>query len=270
VCPQMIEPLNGMEKTTIAELDTTFKRLGKVWSAVKKSRKEWDFKTTAQTLEVLTEELAKLSDRWSDQQSALQIALEADQEFVESEAYPTEVENALKSVGVPLRGEYPTYEFPPFKLTFNREQGVVKLSMGRRSQQTKAFAPDQLSAWVSGQYNRVISSKFDSTRFCRELLSAYEMLNLATLKEKEILWGHSISLKDIYRVLTLKQSARQDYPEPLFTYDLARLKEQSEIRYDRYQFELEPSREPSKSLLLINSQGQESRVGTLAIHLLEG
>lgn len=264
-----MEPLDG-EKTTIVELDATFKRLVKVWSAVKKSRKEWDFKTSSQTLEVLAEELTRLDDRWQDQQAVIQKALQADQEAVQSEAYPTDIENALKAVGVPVRGEFPVYEFPPFKLTFSRDQGVVKLSMGRRSQQTKAFAPDQLASWVAGQYNRVINSKFDSTRFCRELLSAYETLNLLTLKSNEVNWGHSVSLKDIYRLLTLKQSVRQDYPEPLFTYDLARLKEQSEIRYDRYQFDLEPSRDPGKSLLLINSQGQESRVSTLAIHLIEG
>ncbi|KAM3114239.1 hypothetical protein [Phormidesmis sp. 146-33] len=267
---QIMEPLDEAEKTTIAELDATFKRLVKVWSAVKKSRKEWDFKTSSQTLEVLTEELTRLDDRWQDQQAVIQNALQADQDIVQSETYPAEVENALKAAGVPVRGEFPVYEFPPFKLTFSRDQGVVKLSMGRRSQQTKAFAPDQLATWVAGQYSRVINSKFDSTRFCRELLSAYETLNRLALQNNEVIWGHSVSLKEIYRLLTLKQSVRQDYPEPLFTYDLARLKEQPQIRYDRYQFDLEPSRETAKTLLLINSQGQESRVGTLAIHLVEG
>lgn len=122
---------------------------------------------------------------------------------------------------------------------------------------------------VSGQYRRVIDSKFDAARFCRELISTYEMLNRLMLQKEEVVWGQSVPLKDIYRLLTMKQSTKQDYPEPLFIYDLARLKEQTEIRYDRYQFELEPSRNQASSFLLVNSQGQESRVSTLAIHLVE-
>ncbi len=260
---------SASEKLALSEIDTALKRLIKVWAAVKKSRKEWDFKTSTQTLEVLTEELDKLGDRWVEQQTVIREGLQADQDFVSSDQYPIELENALKAVGIPVRGEFPNYEFPPFKLTFSRDQGVVKLSVGRRSQQIKAFAPEQLAPWVAGQYRRVIDSKFDASRFCRELISTYEMLNRLMLQKEEVVWGQSVPLKDIYRLLTLKQSTKQDYPEPLFIYDLARLKEQTEIRYDRYQFELEPSRNQASSFLLVNSQGQESRVSTLAIHLVE-
>ena len=52
-------------------------------------------------------------------------------------------------------------------------------------------------------------------------------------------------------------------------FDLARLKEQSEIVYEKYQFDLEPSRNQASSFLLVNSQGQESRVSTLAIHVAD-
>jgi hypothetical protein len=265
-----MEPFeDALEKTAIGEFDLTLKRLIKNWAAAKKALKEWDFKTSTQSLDTLTEQLSQVEEQWEANAAVLREAIEVDQDFVDSEDYPAAIEAALKSAGVPVRGEFPTYEFPPFKLAFNVEQGNVRLSVGRRSQQTKAFAPEQLAPWVEGQYRKVIESKFDATRFCRELLSAYEMLNRLVLKQEEVVWGSPVPLKDIYRVLTLKQATRQDYPEALFVFDLARLKEQTEIMYDKYQFDLEPSRNQASAFLLVNSQGQESRVGNLAIHLAE-
>jgi hypothetical protein len=264
-----MDHLDEAEKATISDIDAALKRLNKSWAIAKRSCKEWDFKTSEQTLEALSAELEGLGNRWQEHEKIIRQVIELDQEFVESDDYPKEVETVLSELGIPLRGEFPNYEFPPFKLSFNRDQGVVRLSIGRRSQQTKAFAPEQLGAWVSSQYRKVIDSKFDANRFCKELLSAYELLNCLMLKQDQVNWGHSVPLKEIYRLLTFKQSAKQDYPEALFVFDLARLKEQPEIQYDRYQFDLEPSRNQASSFLLVNREGQESRVSTLAIHLLE-
>ena len=265
-----MEPFDdALEKTAIGEFDVTLKRLIRNWAVMKKSLDDWDFKTSRQSLETLTTELSQVEEQWVAQAAVLKQAIEVDQGFVDSDEYPAAVEAALKAVGVPVRGEFPNYEFPPFKLVFNVEQGNIRLSVGRRSQQTKAFAPQQLAPWVEGQYRKVIESKFDATRFCRELLSAYEMLNRLMLNQETIAWGNSVLLKDIYRLLTLKQTTRQDYPEALFVFDLARLKEQSEIVYEKYQFDLEPSRNQASSFLLVNSQGQESRVSTLAIHVAD-
>jgi hypothetical protein len=255
----------ALETSAMTDLDAAFKRSLKLWSVVKKSRQDWDFKTSTQVLDGLSEELAKLGDRWQENSSLIREGLAADQSWVQSAAYPVEIEAALQAVGISFKGAFPNYEFPPFKLSFNLDQGIVRLSMGRKSQQTKVFFPAQVAHWVNGQYRKVIDSKFDVTRFCRELLSAYEVVNRLDTHQKAVVWGHPIGLKDIYRVLTLKQAAKQDYPEPLFTFDLARLKEHPEMRYEQYQFELQPSRN-LPSFVLINSQGQESRVSALAIH----
>jgi hypothetical protein len=258
----------ALEKSAISDLDVAFKRSLKLWSVVKKSRQDWDFKTSMQVLDGLAEALETLGDRWQENSSLIRQGLEADQAWVQSAAYPAAIETALQAAGIPYKGAFPNYDFPPFKLTFNLDQGTVRLSMGRKSQQTKVFSPEPVAQWVSSQYRKVIDSKFDATRFCRELLSAYEVLNRMDMHQEEVAWGHSIGLKDIYRLLTLKQTTKQDYPEPLFTFDLARLKEQPEIRYEQYQFELQPSRN-LPGFVLINSQGQESRVSTLAIHRVE-
>lgn len=254
------------EEFAIREVNAVLKRLSTRWASAKKARNDWDFKTSAQALDAIEQDIRQMPLRWDVHQTVIKNAIHVEQDFVLSDAYPQEIEHALKDAGIPLKGEFPTYEFPPFKLTFYRDNGYVRLSLGRRSQQTKAFAPAALAAWVSKEYQRVINSNFNANRFCQELLIAYEMLNRLNLKKDSVVWGHPITLKEIYRLLTLKQSANQDYPEAVFSYDLARLKEQFDIRYDGRRFELVPSRNQSSGLLLVNSKGQESRISSLIIY----
>ena len=254
------------EEAAIRDIDTVLNQLTSRWVSIKKARKDLDLKTVAQALDGVDEHIRQLVLSWGEHQTLIKNAIQVDQDFVLSDAYPTEVEKAMKDAEIPIKGEFPTYEFPPFKLTFSRDNGYVRLSMGRRSQQTKAFAPTALAAWVSKEYQRVINTKFNADRFCQELLIAYEMSNRLNLKKDAVVWGHPVTLKDIYRLLTLKHSAKQDYPEALFTYDLARLKEQFDIRYDSRRFELVPSRDQSSGVLLVNSKGQESRVSSLIIY----
>ena len=254
------------EKAAIRYIDAVLKRLANHWASVKKARNDLDFKTVAQAVDDTDEDIRQLALGWGEHQTALENAIQADRDFVLSDVYPLQVEKALKDAEVRIKGEFPNYEFPPFKLTFPRDHGYVRLSMRRRSQQTKAFAPVALAAWVSKKYQQVINSKFNADRFCHELFIAYEMSNRLNLKNDSAVWGHPVPLKEIYQLLTLKQSVKQDYPEALFTYDLARLKEQPDICYEGHRFELVPSRNQSSGLLLVSSKGQESRVSSLIIY----
>ena len=254
------------EESAIRDVDVMLKRLVSRWASVKRARIDLDFKTAAQALDGTDEDIRQLAISWGEHQIVIKNTIQVDQDFVLSDAYPVEVEKAMKNAEIPIKGEFPSYEFPPFKLTFSRDNSYVRLSMGRRSQQKKAFAPAAIAAWVSKEYQRVINSRFNAERFCQELLIAYEMGNRLNLKQDSVVWGHPVTLKEIYKLLTLKQSAKQDYPEALFTYDLARLKEQFDISYEGHRFELVPSRNQASGLLLINSKGQESRVSGLIIY----
>ncbi len=262
----MNESESQSEKSTINEIDAVLKQLATNWAKIKKARKDLDFKTSAQSLEALNKDIRQLGESWSEHQTVIKDAIQVDQNFVQSDAYPTEVENALKNAGITLKGEFPSYEFPPFKLTFSRENGLVKLSMGRRSQQLKSFAPAQLSVQIFQEYQKIINNKFNAEILCKDLLGAYEMANKLNLNKDSVVWGHPVPLKEIYKLLTLKQSAKQDYPEIMFSYDLARLKEQFDIGYDGHRFEFVPSRNQSSGFLLVNSKGQESRVSSLIIY----
>lgn len=252
--------------SAIKHIDSLLKQLTSRWTATKKARGELDFKTVAQALDGVDENIRQLSISWSEHQIVLKHAIQLEREFVLSDAYPLQVEQALKDVKIPLEGEFPNYEFPPFKLTFSREHESIRLIMGRRARQTKVFAPKVLAAWVNQEYQRVVNSKFNAERFCQELFSTYELINQLNLKQDSVVWGHPVPLKEIYKLLTLKSTVKQEYSEALFTYDLARLKEQFDIYYKDHQFELVPSRNQSSGFLLVSSKGQESRVSSLIIY----
>lgn len=254
------------EEAAIKRVDAVLKQLTSRWASLKKARIDLDFKTVAQAVDGVDENLKQLAISWGEEQTVIENAIQVDRDFVLSDAYPVEVEKALKDAGVPIKGEFPNYEFSPFKLTFFLDSGYVKLGMGRRAQQKKALASTTIAIWVSKEYQRVVNSKFDVEQFCQELLSAYEMLNRLNLKKDSVVWGHPITLKEIYKLLTLKTSAKQDYPEALFAYDLARLKEQFDILHNGHRFEFVPSRNQSSGLLLVSSKGQESRVSSLTIY----
>ena len=254
------------EEAAIKHIDAVLKQLTSRWANVKKARIDLDFKTVAQALDGVDENITQLAISWDEHQTVIENAIQVDRDFVLSDEYPPQVEKALKDAEVPIKGEFPSYEFPPFKLTFFCDGGYVKLGMGKRTRQTKALASAALAAWVAKEYQQVVNSKFNAERFCQELLSAYEMLNRLTLKEDSVVWGHPVTLKEIYKLLTLKYSAKLDYSEALFTYDLARLKEHFDICYSGHRFELVPSRNQSSGLLLVNSKGQESRVSSLIIY----
>ena len=165
----------------------------------------------AQALDGVDENLRQLAISWGEEQTVIKNAIQVDRDFVLSDAYPVEVEKALKDAGVPIKGEFPNYEFSPFKLTFSLDSGYVKLSMGRRAQQKKALASTAIAAWVAKEYQRVVSSKFDVEQFGQELFGAYEMLNRLNLNKDSVVWGHPIALKEIYKLLTLKNSKKCSY-----------------------------------------------------------
>ncbi|WP_448564253.1 hypothetical protein [Trichothermofontia sp.] len=124
----------------ISEVDATLKRLLKHWGNVKKAQQSWDFKSSEQVLSAFTDDLEQLAQGWPTSRQTLQSAIAQHQAFVQSKAYPAAIAAAFAAVDVPLQGEFPTYEFPPFKLTFSPENGYVCLSIGRQSQQTHLFA----------------------------------------------------------------------------------------------------------------------------------
>lgn len=252
-----------LDRAALGELDGQFKRLVRTWTLFKRLRQSWEVKSAPQTLDLLGKSLRQVLDGWETQAGILASEAEQLHQFIGEASYAGQIEQALKRIGIPLQGEFPNYEFVPFKLTFNVEVGTIRLSIGRRSEQSKAFEPEAVAAWVGKLYRQVSQSRFEPTQLCRELLGAYELLSPRMTGTP---WGQTVPLKGIYRVLTLRTSARQEYPESLFAYDLARLREQYEVRYEGHLFEFVPSRHQTENLVLVDRKGQESRIGSLVVY----
>ena len=100
----------------------------------------------------------------------------------------------------------------------------------------------------------------------KDLLQAYKFANKMAYREEDVIWGRAVGLDVIYELLTVKQSARQEYPKPLFVYNLGRLKEQFDLTHDGYRLELGFARNQSRALLVVDSQGRESRLSSLTVY----
>ena len=254
------------DKTALDKVDSLSRQLFKNWLAVKKTKGVWDFRGLQKAQAAYAEELGELALLWPQYQTQLEAQVLSEGEYVRSEAYAVEVEEALKAAGIPLQGSFPTYEFPPFKLSIAVETQEAKLGFGRKSEKSTALYPKTLATWVAGRYQALVGRRFDTEAFMRDLLQAYKFANKVAYREEEVLWGRAVTLDSIYELLTIKQTARQEYPKPMFVFNLARLKEQFDLKYEEYRLELGTARNQAKTLLIIDSQGRESRISSLTIY----
>lgn len=253
-------------KTAAGELTTIDRRLLRNLNSTKQAIENWDFRTLKKMLAALDEDTRLLAAKHRELVPEVSNALEAGQEFVAGEDYPGVLEAALRESGLPVQGSYPRYELIPFTLTVDPGQEAVILSVGRKSERTSALAPQQVAAWVAARYKKLVEKRFDSQQFCREMLNAYRHVNREAYRQNEVLWGRAVSLTTIYEVLTIRRSARQEYPKELYIYDLGRLKEQFQISHQGYRFEFGFARNQGHALLVIDSQGRESRINSLIVY----
>jgi len=254
------------EKAVVEKVDSLSRQLHKNWLAVKKAKAVWDFRILQKTQSAYEAELSELTLLWPQYQSQLAQEVQADSEFVGSDAYRIAVEEALQALGIPLQGSFPHYEFPPFKLAIAVDEQEAKLGFGRKLEKTTALCPKTLAAWVASRYQALVGKRFDAAAFMRDLFYAYKFANKVAFREDDVLWGRAVGLDVVYDLLTIKLSAKQEYPKPLFVYNLGRLKEQFDLTYNEYRLELGFARNQSKALLIVDSQGRESHVSSLTIY----
>ena len=257
------------EKPVVDKVDSLTKQMAKNWVVAKKSKNVWDFKNFEKARLAYGEGVDELLLQWPDYEKALAGDVETDRAYVQSAEYQQAVSEALQGEGIPLQGDFPQYEFPPFKLVIGVADMEVKLSMGKKQEKTTMMHPKPLAAWVGRHYQAVVGKKLDVTTLMRDLLNAYKFANKAAYREGDVLWGRAVGLDVIYDLLTLKKSFRQEYPKPLFVFQLGQLKEQFDLTLDEYRFELGYARNQEKAMVLVDSKGRESRMSSLTIHKVE-
>jgi hypothetical protein len=255
------------EKSNIVSVfDSSAKSLLKDWQIVKNISKSWNIKDSIQVSTAVIPLLQRLTESWNTIQEDLNISFEDLKQKVNSSEFVSSLENSLRDQGVPFSGEFPQYDIPPFKLNISLDSFEARLSLGRKHERTSALHPLELAKWVSIRYKKLTGRKFNQTTFMKELLEAYSYSNRLVYREKDIAWGRAVPLNDIYDLLTLKLSSKQDYPKQFYMYDLGLLKELSTISYEAYKFEFGYARNQSKAIAIVDSQGRESRISSLTIY----
>lgn len=242
------------------------RKLARDCKTLKNLDKTWDIKgcqTILEGMEALTDELSR---------AGLEVREEMDDRLgdirghLNSQEYAESFKEELKNLDIPFTGEFPVYEIPPFKLNVSLDNYEVKLFLGRKNERSSLMNPGELARWVSARHRRVSGRKFNANGFMKDLLDAYKVVNQIKFREKDVAWGRAVPMNDIYDVLTIKQSSRQDYPKQFFSYDLGLLKEMPSIFLDIYSFELGFARNQARAISVVDSLGRESRIASLTVY----
>ncbi|MDO8685357.1 MAG: hypothetical protein Q7J78_01655 [Clostridiales bacterium] len=258
--------INEKGNTMITAFDSNIKSLVRDWHVLKNVLKSWNIRDSVQIaakMDPLTEEL---KENWNSLQTETNQVFDEIKLNLNSPEFILSLEKAIKDLNIPLAGEFPNYDIPPFKLSISLENYEARLSLGRKIERTPSLNPQELAKWVSLRYKKISGRKFNLSAFLKDMLEAYSISNRLNFREKDTAWGRAVPLNDIYELLTLKQTARQDYPKQFFMYDLGLLKEQSTISYGEYRFELGFARNQLKSILIVDSLGRQSMISSLTIY----
>jgi len=257
---------NDLEENKIIEINSSIKEICKICGIIKKAIPFWDFNTLKTSIDNFDKNLITAGKEWEILKNTIIENIDNNSKKVGDKEYITDLNTSLKEQGLPLTGEFPEYLIPPFKLVINKEDLEIKLFFGRKSEKTTIMKPKEIAIWVFDKYKKITNKKFDTSGFMEELIEAYKRVNQITYREKEVLWGKAVKLLDIYDTLTIKRSTKLDYPKQLYMYDLAQLKENSEMVCKEYKFEMGFARDQKNAIVIVDSRGEESRVSSLTIY----
>ncbi|MFH1528780.1 MAG: hypothetical protein ABIG69_19420 [Bacteroidota bacterium] len=257
---------NNLEENKITEINNSIKKISKIWSSINKSIPSWDFNTLKTSIEDFDKKLIIANKEWETFKNTIIEDINNNSKKVGDKEYIADLYTSLRGQGLPLTGEFPEYSIPPFKLVINKENLEIKLFFGRKSEKTTIMKPKEIAIWVFDKYKKITNKKFDTLCFMEELIEAYKRVNQITYREKEVLWGKAVKLLDIHDTLTIKKSTRLDYPKQLYMYELAQLKENSEMVCKEYKFEMGFARDQKNAIVIVDSKGVESRISSLTIY----
>ncbi|MDW7658344.1 MAG: hypothetical protein SCM11_14340 [Bacillota bacterium] len=254
----------------LTAMSATVKGLAKSWQVISQTDKTWNIKEAQQHSEKLKPLVQAIQSSWLAAEAELAVLTDQICRQLGSEEYIRDFEQELRDAGVQFSGEFPAYMLPPFKLNISLDSYEARLSLGRKNERTSDLNPQRLARWVAVRYKKVIARKFNATAFMKDLVEAYQLANQLKFHEKKMVWGRAVPIKDIYDLLTVKASARQDYPKQFFVFDLGLFKESATLELNHYRFELGFARNPTKAMTVVDSSGRESHISSLTIYAEEG
>jgi len=254
------------QSSVISSIDNNMKLITKSWQKIKKSHIDWDIVNIKSNLDIFNSELEQFSSNTTDFNKFISENIREIDEKIGSLEYINVLETNLKELNIPFIGNFPEYDIPPYKLNISKENKEVRLFFGRKSEKTNSLNPASISAWVNIRYKKIISRKMDLNALMKELFEAYQMINKLTYREKTPIWGKAVKLTEIYNLLTLKRTTKQEYPKQFYQYELGLLKENLDMSFNNFRFEFGFARDISKAIPIIDNKGKISHVSSLTIY----
>jgi len=260
----------GKNGDRFPEMNAAVNTLSKSWHVLRQTEQTWNLKSMQQHLEKIRPLIRQLAADWDMADKGLTELATEIRRVTDSPEYIANLERALLASGIQFSGSFPSYMMPPFKLSISLDNDEARLALGRKNERTSDLNPDKLAKWVSIRYKKVLSRKFNAPAFMKDLIEAYRFANLLQYHDKKMVWGRAVPITEIYDLMTIKASSRQDYPKQFFVFDLGLFKEAATLELDRYRFELGFARNPSRAMTVVDSSGRESHISSLTIYLDEG
>ncbi|MEO1785156.1 hypothetical protein V4762_08820 [Thermodesulfobium sp. 4217-1] len=256
---QFLKKIESVEKLN--------KKIASSLAGLKNSFKNMNIKDHKKYLDNLSKETKTIGEEFSLIEEDLRSYASDVEGYIKSEQYPLDLDSKLKDEpGIKL--SYPTYELGPIRLKIDLNQGN-NIIFGRKANKIFDYKPDKLLDLLKKKYSTITKRPFNRDKFCKDLLEAYKILNKLTYQNSDVKWGNAVSLSKIYELITISSAYRQEYSKANFIFDISRLKDQFEIKFDKFQFNFGTSRDVANTLLVVDSNGNESRLSTLIVHKLE-
>ena len=254
------------DNNIISLLDSNMKQITKSWQKIKKLYIYWDTNNIKSNLDSYNLELTQLSINSTSGNDFLSEKIQDISKYIGSAEYINDLESALKNLSIPFIGEFPEYDIPPYKFSISKENMEARLFFGRKSEKTTSMNPEIISNWVNIKYKKITGKKFDINVFMKELFDAYQYINKITFRNKDTIWGKAIKLTELYGLLTIKRSTKQEYPKQFYQYELGLLKENLNLSFNGHRFEFGFAKDISKAIAIIDSKGIVSYVSSLTIY----
>lgn len=174
--------------------------------------------------------------------------------------FPTEFHEACKKEDIYLEGTFPRYEVFPFRVEVIPDKNLVLVNETK----VRSLRPSVLAKAIKKEKETLEKAPFNVQNFLYALLRCYDLLVVERRAKTGVKDDVSISLKEIYKNLTLLLPWRKHYPIRLFAFDLYRLlkaKAGQHIEIDERTMKLGSVRDRRKAIRVVDETGREQLYG---------
>ncbi|MDD2228405.1 MAG: hypothetical protein PHY48_03215 [Candidatus Cloacimonetes bacterium] len=196
-------------------------------------------------IESATPEIEDLKNKYNDNQAYADVLMP----MLLSRSIPVEIDGTKLLIG-------------PMDIEIHVNEHYLQISMGRKKLRVSNLEPGLVVKLIEKTY-RKLNSSFNANSFFKRLLKAYGFVNTRMYSSREVKYGFSVALKELFDLFTLSPAA-SDYKLENFLWDIGRLT--ATTNFDNYRLELGYSRDVNKMYIIKTASGETIKASTITIH----